>query len=182
VRRGLLEACTPIADLFGPMPYVEFQKMLDDPPGKRQWWTADYLGDFPNAAVDAFCAYSAEMPDGLSQSLLVHWGGAVTRTSAEHTPLAKRDSGWVVHPFATWEDPADDAAHIEWGKRSHAAFADWATGGTYLNFIGDEGQDRVRAAFGESYDRLAEIKAAYDPGNVFRGNQNIVPAAKPARV
>jgi FAD/FMN-containing dehydrogenase len=116
------------------------------------------------------------MPAGMSQSLLVHWGGAVARSSPDHTPLAKRDAAWVVHPFATWEDAGQDAEHIEWGRKSHAKFAPWTTGGTYLNFIGDEGQDRIRSAFGHAYGRLAHVKAKYDPDNVFRGNQNIVPA------
>ena len=176
----LLEGCPPIANLFGPIPYVELQKLIDDPPGMRNWWTADYLGDLTDAGIDAFCAYSEAMPPGLSQSILFPWGGQVARASADHTPLAQRDTAWVVHPFAVWEDAERDAEHIEWGRRSHAAFAPWTSGATYLNFVGDEGQDRVRAAFGRSYGRLAQIKARYDPDNVFRGNQNIVPASKAA--
>jgi FAD/FMN-containing dehydrogenase len=84
----------------------------------------------------------------------------------------------VVHPFALWADPADDDAVIGWARGFRDAVRPFASGGTYLNFIGDEGEDRVRAAFGErKYRRLTAIKARYDPGNVFRGNQNIKPAA-----
>ena len=83
----------------------------------------------------------------------------------------------MVHPFALWEDPADDADVIGWAKAFRDDIARFASGGVYLNFIGDEGRDRVRAAFGdEKYERLARIKAQYDPDNVFRGNANIVPA------
>ena len=83
----------------------------------------------------------------------------------------------MFHPFATWESAADDAINIVWARDSNAAMRPYATGGVYLNFIGDEGQDRIRAAYGEeNYRRLAEIKAQYDPDNVFRGNQNIMPA------
>jgi FAD/FMN-containing dehydrogenase len=109
------------------------------------------------------------------QSILVPWGGAVARTT--DTPMAKRDAEWVAHPFVLWEHEADDAEHIAWAREISADLKRFTTGGVYLNFIGDEGQDRVRAAFGDNYDRLARIKAQYDPGNVFHRNQNIRPAA-----
>lgn len=91
--------------------------------------------------------------------------------------MTQRDATWVVHPFAVWESPADDAAVIGWARGFREAVRRFASGGVYLNFIGDEGEDRVRAAYGEQkYRRLASIKATYDPDNVFRGNQNIKPA------
>ena len=174
--RGLLGSAEPIVDLFGPMPYVQFQCMIDDPPGLRNWWTAEYLSELTDEAADAFCAYSDEMPLSATQSLLVPWGGAVARK--RDTPMAQRDAAYVVHPFCVWEGADRDAEHIAWGRRGREVFAPWSTGGTYLNFIGDEGSDRVRAAFGPAYDRLAEVKAAWDPDNVFAGNQNIVPARR----
>ena len=122
-----------------------------------------------------YCAYGAEMPASATQLLLVPWGGAVARAEGT-TPLAKRDAAWVIHPFAVWEGSERDAEHVAWGREVRERFAPWVTGGIYLNFIGDEGQDRVRAAFGPAYDRLAAVKAEWDPGNVFHGNQNIVPA------
>jgi FAD/FMN-containing dehydrogenase len=173
--RGLLDTRPPVVDLFGPIPYTELQSMIDDPPGNAHWWTADYLGDLPNDAIDSFCAYSEQMPVGLAQSLMLPWGGAVARGAAD-TPLAQRDAAWVMHPFAVWADPSQAAEHVAWARRGHTAFAPWKTGGVYLNFVGDEGQDRVRAAFGDAYDELAEIKAQWDPDNVFHGNQNIRPA------
>jgi FAD/FMN-containing dehydrogenase len=111
-----------------------------------------------------------------SQSIVFPWGGEVARRAGT-TPMAQRDATWIVHPFALWEDPRDDVKQVTWGRRSHKVFEPWATGCTYLNFVGDEGQDRVRAAFGEGYDRLAEVKGRFDPDNVFSGNQNIRPAA-----
>jgi FAD/FMN-containing dehydrogenase len=173
--RGLLDGCEAIADLFGPIPYAELQKLIDDPPGMRNWWTADYLTDLTDAAIEAFGTYSAEMPPGLSQSIVFPWGGAVSRATAETSPLPRHDTAWTVHPFAVWEEPERDAEHVEWGRRSHAVFAPFTTGAAYLNFIGDEGDDRVRAAFGPAYDRLAEVKGRWDPDNVFHGNQNILP-------
>ena len=82
----------------------------------------------------------------------------------------------MSHPFATWDDPADDEANIAWVRDYRKANAPFTTGGVYLNFIGDEGDERIKAAFGaEKYDRLAQIKGEYDPANVFAGNQNIRP-------
>jgi FAD/FMN-containing dehydrogenase len=174
--RDVLSVVRPIVNLFGEMPYAELQSMIDDPPGKRNWWTAEYLDDLPTAAVQAWCTFSERMPQAsFTQSLLVPWGGAVAR-SGEATPMTNRDAGWVVHPFCVWEGEERDSEHIAWGREVREVFASWRTGATYLNFIGDEGADRVRAAFGDNYDRLAAIKAAWDPDNVFRGNQNIVPA------
>jgi len=173
--RELLGAAQPIVNLFGDVPYAQFQSMIDDPPGKRNWWTAEYMADLPDAAVSEFCAYGEEMPASFTQLLLVPWGGAVARGDGTW-PLANRDAAWVLHPFGVWDGAERDAEHVGWGRQVRERFASWATGGTYLNFIGDEGQDRIRAAFGPAYDRLAAVKAAWDPDNVFRGNQNIAPA------
>ena len=173
----LLGAARPIVNVFGEMPYAELQSMIDDPPGMRNWWTAEYLGALPDAAVAAFCEFSGRMPAAShTQSLLIPWGGAVAR-NGDATPLTNRDAGWVVHPFGVWERAERDAEHIAWGREAREVFGPWKTGATYLNFVGDEGPDRVRAAFGGEYDRLAGLKASWDPDNVFRGNHNIVPAA-----
>lgn len=167
----------PAVDLIGPMPYVDFQCMIDDPPGLRNYWTADYLDELSDEAIDVFVDHSKRMPvPSACQSIVLPWGGAVARVDPESTPMAKRDAAWVSHPFVLWEDAADDAEHMAWGRGISADLKRFASGGVYLNFIGDEGQDRVRAAFGDSYERLAQIKAEYDPENFFRLNQNIKPA------
>jgi FAD/FMN-containing dehydrogenase len=167
---------SPEVDLVGPMPYAQLQSMLDDPPGFRQYWSADYHDDFPDAALDLFLDAGARRPSPLTQHLLLPWGGALARVDAATTPLSQRAARWVSHPFSTWEDPADDAANIAWVRDYRRANAPFTTGGVYLNFIGDEGEERIKAAFGaEKYQRLAEIKAEYDPANVFSGNQNIRP-------
>jgi FAD/FMN-containing dehydrogenase len=166
---------SPAVDLVGPMPYVEFQRMIDDPPGMRNYWSADFFAELGDEALEVFIGQSERMP-APSQSLLAPWGGAVGRAPEGATPLAKRDAKWVTHPFAIWEDPADDAAHVAWAKQISAALRPYSTGGTYLNWIGDEGEDRIRAAYGENFERLARVKASYDPGNFFRRNQNVRPA------
>lgn len=165
-------------DLVGPMPYVDFQCMLDDPPGLYNYWTADFHDDLPDEALDVIVTHGADKPSALTQLLLAPWGGAVARVPEEETPLANRTAAWVTHPFALWEDAGKSEENIEWARRFRRDIAPYASGGVYLNFIGEEGPDRVKAAFGEAkYNRLARVKALYDPGNVFHGNQNIRPAA-----
>jgi FAD/FMN-containing dehydrogenase len=168
------------ADLVGPVPYADFQCAIDDPPGLRNWWTADHLDALPDAAIETLAEHSLRLPKGASQSLIVPWGGAVAR-QATAWPLARRDAAWVVHPFMLWDDPVRDAEHIAWARDVSAAMRPYTNGGVYLNFVGDEGEDRVRAAFGErNLARLADVKARYDPDNVFRMNHNIRPVRAPA--
>ncbi|HEY7143695.1 MAG TPA: FAD-binding oxidoreductase [Streptosporangiaceae bacterium] len=168
----------PDADLVGPMPYTTFQSLIDDPPGLRNYWTAAYHDEFPDAALEVFDAYGRDRKSPLTQQILLPWGGAVARAGEDATPMTHRSVRWITHPFAVWADPADTAANVDWARGFRRDIGRFATGGVYLNFIGEEGEDRVRAAFGDQkYARLAAIKAEYDPQNVFRGNQNIKPAA-----
>jgi FAD/FMN-containing dehydrogenase len=167
----------PEVDLVGPMPYADFNSMLDDPPGMRHYWSAEYHDDLDDDALTVFLDYGRSRPAPTIQQAVIPWGGAVAEATAETTPMAQRSARWVTHPFATWEDPADDAACIEWVRGFRRDIAPYSTGGVYLNFIGDEGESRVAAAFGaDSYARLQQVKAAYDPLNLLRGNQNIRPA------
>ncbi len=168
----------PAANLVAPMPYTGFQSMLDEPSGLRNYWTADFYDDFSDDAIDVFVKYGADRKSPLTQQILLPWGGEVAARNDESTPLANRSARWITHPFAVWENSADNEANIEWARDFRRDMASYTNGGTYLNFLGDEGQDRVRAAFGpENYALLAAVKADYDPRNVFRGNQNIQPAS-----
>ncbi|HMJ34231.1 MAG TPA: FAD-binding oxidoreductase [Baekduia sp.] len=170
-------ALDPAVDLVGPMPYTEFQRMIDDPPGLRNYWTADYLDALSDEAIEVFAADSERMPvPGACQSIMFPWGGQIARVAPGDTPMARREARWVAHPFALWQSPDDDERYLAWARGISADLKPFGSGGVYLNFIGDEGQDRVRAAFGDDYERLAQIKAQYDPDNVFHFNQNIEPA------
>jgi FAD/FMN-containing dehydrogenase len=166
----------PAADLVAPMPYGTFQGLIDTPPGMLNYWTADYHDEFPDQALDVFAEYGRHRESPFTQQIMFPWGGAVGQADEDATPLT-RSARWITHPFAVWDDPAATAANIGWARSYRRDIAPYANGGAYLNFMGDEGEDRVRAAFGErKYARLAGIKAEYDPRNVFRGNQNIKPA------
>ena len=164
-------------ELIAEMPYAELQSMLDDPPGYRNYWSAEYLDTFPDEAVDLFSARAKDMiVPSPSQHVLFSQGGAVGRAPASF-PLPWRHAPWIVHPFGLWQDPADDERARRWVRDICADLKPWSSGAVYLNFIGDEGEDRVVAGFGrENYARLAKVKAHYDPENVFRLNHNIKPA------
>jgi hypothetical protein len=177
VYADCFRALKPEVDLVGPIPYSEFQRMIDDPPGLRNYWTADYLSELSDDALAVFSRHSTRMPvPGACQSILLPWGGAVARVAPEDTPMAHRDAEWVSHPFALWELDEDDDMHIDWARTISGEMKQFTNGGVYLNFIGDEGDDRIRAAFGPNYERIARVKRDYDPDNFFRGNQNIRPA------
>jgi FAD/FMN-containing dehydrogenase len=168
----------PTADLFGPVPYADFQCSLDDPPGYRNYWTAEHLADLPDAAIDVIHERSLRIPAGPAQLFLAAWGGEVAR-GADGSAIAGRDAAFVVHPLFLWEDRADDAEMIELGRGYRDALAPWATGAVYSNFIGDEGAERARAAFAPgAYERLAAIKARWDPADVFRATAHVPPAAR----
>ncbi|GAB2596096.1 FAD-binding oxidoreductase [Kribbella endophytica] len=167
----------PEGVMVAEMPYAALQSALDDPPGFRNYWSAEHLNELPDEAIAALASRAADMVrPSPSQQLIVPWGGAVAR-EADKWPLPHRSAAWVVHPFGVWADAADDAQGIQWARDVCADVREWSTGAVYLNFIGDEGQDRVVAGYGEeNYRRLAQVKREYDPDNVFHLNQNIRPA------
>lgn len=164
-------------EIVGQMPYADVQCMLDDPPGLRNYWSAEYLTGLPDDYVDVFCTRADSMPvPSNTLHVLFPEGGAVADGPSEY-PVPYRGAPWGVHPFAAWEDPADDDRCVQWVREVRADARPWRTGDVYLNFIGDEGTERVVAGLGaENTGRLAALKREYDPDNVFRFNHNIRPA------
>jgi FAD/FMN-containing dehydrogenase len=164
----------PAADFFEPTTYAEFQRSLDDPPGYRNYWTAEHVADLSEEAIDRITHLAEQVPPSPSQIFIVPWGGQIARADAGSSPLAGRETAFVVHPLLLWEDADDDERMLALGRACREQMAPHSSGATYLNFLGDEGEDRVRAGFGaESYERLARVKAQWDPRNVFRGNQSL---------
>ncbi|HEY9368417.1 FAD-binding oxidoreductase [Streptomyces sp.] len=172
-----LFALKPVIEIVADLPYTELQSMLDDPPGLRNYWSAEYLTGFPDEAVDRFCERAAAMPmPAAIQQVLFLMGGAVAAGPSQY-PQPWRTAPWALHPFATWEDPAMDERAIQWVRDVRADARPWSMDAVYLNFVGAEGEQRVVSSFGEeNYRRLTAVKAAYDPDNVFRFNHNIAPA------
>jgi FAD/FMN-containing dehydrogenase len=176
VAAPLLEL-SPEGQMIAEMPYAELQCALDDPPGFRNYWSAEHLHGFPDEAIDDFCARAEDMiVPSPSQQIALPWGGAVAR-NANDWPLTSRQARWTVHPFGLWADPADDERGKAWARGTCGDMKSYATGGVYLNFTGDEGEERIHAGFGDKYDRLAAVKAEWDPDNVFRQNHNVKPLA-----
>jgi FAD/FMN-containing dehydrogenase len=166
-----IRALGPDADFFGVTNYADFQCSIDDPPGFRNYWTAENVVDLPDEAIDRIVARAAGMGIDSSQLFIVAWGGAVSRSGPEASPLAGRESRFIVHPLMLWEDPADDARCIEIARGFRTDMAPWSTGATYPNFLGEEGTDRMSAAYGASTARLAAVKERWDPHGVFHTHQ-----------
>ncbi|MFE5892484.1 FAD-binding oxidoreductase [Streptomyces sp. NPDC056462] len=165
------------SEIVGAMPYADVQCMIDDPPGMRHYWSAENLSGAPDDFVDVYCADARTMPVPTgTQHALLPQGGAIAAGPREY-PVPYRDAPWAVHPYGMWQDQADDERCVRWVRDVRANARPWSTGAVYLNFIGDEGAERVVAGLGaENTRRLAELKRRHDPDNVFRFNHNIRPA------
>jgi len=169
----------PIEDQIAHRPYVEIQSAGDAnfPRGRRYFWKAQFLRELTDAAIDTLLAAYATAP---SQSLFVlqHVGGAIARIPVNATPYANRDALYDCFPISIWDDPAEDATRIRWARELWETMRPFSTGGVYANNLGEEGVERIEAAYGENYSRLLALKNKYDPTNFFRLNQNIKPAAE----
>ena len=176
--RPLREFGPPAIDMVEPMPYVAVQRLIEPgyPSGMRNYWTGDFLGGLPQEAIEVLCRHHLSVPSPLTQILMLPGGGAPARVSNDATALGSREAQFNYHITSLWQDPADDEANIGWTRELAAEMKPFTTGHAYLNFLGDEGEERVIAAFKpEAYARLQALKDRYDPENVFRFNQNIKP-------
>jgi FAD/FMN-containing dehydrogenase len=166
-------------DLLGEMPYVAVQQLIDpaNPKGMQNYWTADFLDELPDEAVDTIVERATKPVSPMTQILVIPGGGAVARVAEDAMAFGQRHAPWNVHYLSMWPDPADTDTNIAYTRDLATAMKPWATGRAYLNFIGDEGAGRVEAAFGpEKYARLMALKRVWDPTNLFRHNQNVPPA------
>jgi FAD/FMN-containing dehydrogenase len=175
--RTLRQFGPPAVDLVEETTWADLQCSIDDPPGYRNYMTSEHLLDLSDDAIDVIDRHAHRLPRGPGWVVVFSWGGAVTRPPSP-TPLANRNARWVVHPGAFWQDPNDDRNVRTWVQDFRAEIRPCTSGGTWLNWVGDEGDARIRAAFGDdAYQRLQAVKAAYDPHNLFRSNHNIAPPA-----
>ena len=176
---GPLRALGPAFDVFGPMPYPALQGMLDEgaPHGIRSYTRSGYLADLSDGAIDAALEHGATMRSPFSQLHLHHMGGAVARVGEDDTAFGNRRAAYAYNVNTMWMDPSEDAMQEASNREFSSALAPFSTGGVYVNFLGNEGEARIRAAYGDAkYQRLAELKRRFDPDNLFRLNQNIPPA------
>jgi FAD/FMN-containing dehydrogenase len=168
----------PLVDLIEPKPYASHQSMLDAtvPHGLGYYWKSESLPPLGDALIATLTehAWRVETPD--SYSALFHLGGAVGREDPDSTAFEDRRATHAMTIDAVWREPSASGASIAWVQNFWEAVRPHSTGRVYVNFLGQEGQDRVRAAYGAAkYERLRTLKRKYDPTNFFRMNQNIVP-------
>lgn len=170
----------PVADLFVPMRYENFQAMFDAaaPAGLHQYWKSEYIAELEDGLIDTYIDYGAQLSSPLSHLFISHLGGSISSVNDTATAAANRNARYLLHITSTWRDPSESATHIEWTRSLAEAVRPYATGGSYLNFLdADEAADRSRTAYGANYERLVEVKNRYDPENLFRMNTNIRPTA-----
>jgi FAD/FMN-containing dehydrogenase len=176
---GPLKACAkPLADLLGPMPYITLQSMSDQmsPPGVRHYWKSEYLTDLTSAAIESLVAAHANTPSPLSLIGVHHLQGAIARVGENETAFSHRNAAYIVIIDSAWTDPAEDEVHIRWAQTTWQSIRQFSAGGTYVNFLMDEGTERIQDAYGtEKYQRLLDLKRKYDRENLFRHNHNIDP-------
>lgn len=168
----------PLFEHVGEMPYPSVQTLFDGlfPPGLQWYWKADFYTDIPPEAAIIHKKFGSEIPTPLSQMHLYPISGAASRVGKNNTPWAYRDAKYAGVIVGVDPDPANAEKITSWSKAYWDALHPYSAGGTYLNFIMDEGQDRIKASYKDNYERLTKIKNKYDPHNFFRVNQNIIPA------
>ena len=176
----LLDFGDTLADFSAVRPYVEAQQMFNAefPDGLRYYWKSLNVTRLDDAVIDVAVEHSLGMASRLSTVDFWYVGGAVKRVGADASAFGGRQAGWLVNYEANWSDAADDPANVAWVKASVDALQPFSDGSRYLNFAGfqEEGEAMMRSAFGGHYARLAQLKAKYDPQNVFKLNQNVQPA------
>ncbi|HEX5473978.1 MAG TPA: FAD-binding oxidoreductase [Vicinamibacterales bacterium] len=167
----------PAADLLNTMPYTALQGLFDKmgTPGLRSSGRSCYLDGLTDRAIDVLADGTRHMTSPFSAVHLHHLQGAVGRRSPHETAFAHRDAAFALNILPIWSRPDEADAHVQWSEDLWYAMQPFAGAGVYVNFLDDEGPERVRAAYGENYDRLVAIKRKYDPQNVFHLNQNITP-------
>ena len=176
----LREWGSPIADTVEVRPYVAWQSMFDEAnrDGRRNYWKSNVLRHLDDGAIDAIVERFPLVPSVSSTVVIEGLGGQVARVGEGETAYTHRDAGFDFLISSIWDDPAEDEVNIGWTRDSFVALEPFVRGSVYVNYLGNEGEDRVREAYGpEKHARLVELKNRYDPGNLFRLNQNIRPTS-----
>jgi len=177
--RPLKEFGSPLLDIIGPLPYVGQQSLLEQasPPGLRNYWKAEFIDRLTPSFIDVWVDGFAGVASPMSFQLLFPIHGAASRVAPDATAFLHR-RGIHVGVYGQWQSGEPDEPNVSWVRDTWQRIMPFAAGGLYVNEIGvDDGGDRVRQAYGSNYERLAVIKAEYDPTNLFRLNANIEPAA-----
>ena len=177
VLAKIREKLQPAASDLAVVPFLFMQTITDDlfAHGLRTYIKAGFADDLPDGLIDVLLERAASIRSPISQVELLALGGAIARVDSDATAFPFRQARWLINIPATWRDAAEDEREIAWARGTHAAVKPYLSEGTYVNFMGDE-DDTAAGAYGRTMERLQQIKAVYDPDNVFRLNQNIQPA------
>jgi FAD/FMN-containing dehydrogenase len=168
----------PLEDLVQPMDYIDVQQAFDAdfPFGIRHYWKSSNLREPDDEAIDVMLDFMKEAPSLGPMVFLERFGGAVSRVPDDATAFGHREADHDLVIASMWSDEQEDEAHIDWARSFWEAMQPFSTESVYVNYLSEEGKERVHAAYGERhYARLVELKRAYDPENVFHLNQNIEP-------
>ena len=174
-----LDVVKPVGAMVGVMPYPALNGAFDEllPPGLQHYWKASFARELSDGAIAAHVKHGAKVPSIQSAVHLYPIDGAVQRVGADETAFSYRDVGFSPVIAGMWENPADNAENIAWVRGYYEALLPYSAEGGYINFMDGDDQDRIQDNYKCNYNRLAKVKAKYDPGNLFHVNQNIKPAS-----
>ena len=177
ILKPLRDFRDPAFEFFAPMPFPMLQGLFDPlyPPGLQWYWKADFFNTLSDEAIARHVEHAALMPTMLSSMHLYPVNGAAHRRGPTETPWSYRDAVFSEVIVGVDPDPANREKITAWAKAYYDALHPFGAGGAYVNFMMEEGEERVRATYRGNYDRLAAVKAKYDPDNFFRVNQNVRP-------
>jgi FAD/FMN-containing dehydrogenase len=169
----------PVFEHFGPVPFPAIQRAFDAlvPAGLQNYWKADFVNELSDEVIEAHVTHGAGVPTINTAVHIYPVSGAANRVGKVDTAFFHREAKYVHVLAAIYPDPADTAKNVAWVRDYWSALHPYSSGAAYVNFLMDEGEDRIRATYGGNYERLAAIKRKYDPTNLFRLNQNIRPKA-----
>jgi len=179
VFRPIREVAPPAMDIAGPIPFPVLQSLFDGlyPPGLQWYWNADFFTELSDDAIELHLKHASQLPTVHSTMHLYPINGAAHRADSSETAWSYREANFTQVIVGVDPDPANNEKTIRWSKEYWKALHPHSAGGAYVNMIMDEGQERVQAAYRDNYPRLAQVKAKYDPQNLFHVNQNIKPAS-----
>lgn len=169
----------PVADSVQRMPYLAMQSMIDPacPYGvMRSYWKSHFLRDLPDTAIETFVEHATQCTSPRTFVIIEHAHGAVGRVAPDATAFPVREHNFNLVVLSLWDDASDDARQVAWTRAFYAAMQPWSAALVYVNALSDDDGGRVAEAYGLNFERLADVKAKYDPGNMFRRNQNVPPA------
>ena len=161
------------------MPFPQMQTLLDGtfPDGNQNYWKSTFLREFTDDAIVVLVEHANRATSPLGVVVVEYYGGAASRVGVFETAFAQRQSQYSIGFLAQWTNPGESQLHIGWARAAADSIRPFSSGAYYLNYLGEEEEDTIKAAFGPNYARLMTVKKNYDPKNLFCFNQNIKPQA-----